>query len=664
MRVRDISIRRSCSRVAAACRHGYERRCYRRIRRRPLKQWPLSCEQHLLGAGQDLRQVAAASRELFPQAAEATIRQADTICDHVFDLLGSGPTRLSPPGPPYRLIDWHRDFKSGYRWNPRDYHQDIQYGHVEGVDIKVPWELSRFQHLNALGQAYALTGNGAYKAEFVSQLEDWIRSNPVGFGVNWKCTMDVAIRAANWLMATEYFRADDTLEPAFLHRLHSSLHEHGRFIYHHLEYGGGQRTNHYLSDIVGLLFIAVYCPFFRESRRWRDFCLHELVAEMKNQVYADGCHFEASTCYHRLALELFFFATLLATVRARDSAGESYRQVAERVFGPEHIERLHKMFLAVLHLLKPDGRMPQVGDNDSGRFLILGARDVLDMRYLLSFAAVFFDEAQFKVEEFGFSEDALWLFGRGGYDTWSRLAGRSVETIESRSFPQAGWHVLRQGRDYCLVSCGPNGANGKGGHAHNDRLSIELTLNGHDVVVDPGTFTYTSWPDCRNRFRSTGYHNTVKIDGCEQNGPLNGDIFSLPNRMNARYARLTEARGQTSFEGEIEYADVVHTRTISLDGPSGRWRIDDRVLCSRPFGAEMRFHLSPDVIVRGTGILEKGTARPLATFQIEGGYAEMQTYDYSPQYGVRVEAPCVCVRLPAATHKAAVTIIFSAEEPS
>ena len=511
MRVRDLSIRRNCSRVATACRHGYERHYYRRIHRRPPEDWPLAREQRLLGAGQDLRQVAAVCRELCPEAVEARIRQADAICDHIFDLLGSGPTRLSPPGPPYRLIDWHRDFKSGYGWNPRDFHRDIQYGHVQGVDIKVPWELSRFQHLNTLGQAYVLTGNRPYAAEFVSQIEDWIRSNPVGFGVNWTCTMDAAIRAANWLTAAEYFHADDALEPPFLHRLYSSLHEHGRFIYHHLEHGGGLRTNHYLSDIVGLLFIAGYCPFFRESREWLDFCIRELVAEMANQVYADGCHFEASTCYHRLALELFFFATLLVVVRERESGGESYRQAAERVFGSDYLERLHRMFVAVLHLLKPNGRMPQIGDNDSGRFLVLGTRDVLDMRYLLSFGAVFFDEPQFKVEEFGFSEDALWLFGRGGYDTWSGLTGRSVETIDSRSFPQAGWHVLRQGSQLLpgiLRAQRPQRQRRPRSQRQAEHRACRWM--GTTWSWTPGRILYTPWPDRRNRFRSTDYHNTVQ----------------------------------------------------------------------------------------------------------------------------------------------------------
>jgi hypothetical protein len=662
MRSGVLAIKRSGSRVAAACVRRYERLHYRHIRHGPPRQWSVAHDKPLLGGGQDLRQVAGICRELFPKATQARIRQADTICDHVFDLLGSGPTRLSPPGPPYRLIDWHCDFKSGYRWNPRDFYRDIPYGHVEGVDIKVPWELSRFQHLTTLGQAYVLTGNGTYAAEFVNQIGDWVRSNPVGFGVNWKCTMEVAIRAANWLTAAEYFRADEGLETAFLHRLHSSIHEHGQFIYHHLERGDRQRTNHYLSDVAGLLFIAVHCPFFRESRRWLNFCIRELAAEMKNQVYADGCHFEASTCYHRLALELFFFATWLAVVNKRESHGQSCRQFAERIFGGDYMNRLHQMLVAVLHLLKPNGRMPQIGDNDSGRFLILGERDGLDMRYLLCLGAVLFDDPQFKVDEFGFSEDALWLFGQHGYDRWSRLAGRSLATIGSRSFPQAGWYVMRRDRNYCLVSCGRNGPDDKGGHAHNDKLSIELVLDGQDVVVDPGTYLYTPDPDARNRFRSTGHHNTAKVEGREQSGPLNGDIFSLPDHPTIRLARLVESPGHTCFEGQIEYASVVHKRTVNFDHQSARWRIDDRIRRSGPFNAETIFHLSPDAVIRGTGIFEKGTARPWATFKIEGGRTETHAYEYSPQYGVRIEAPCICARIPVAAGEAVVTTIFSAEE--
>ena len=129
----------------------------------------------------------------------------------MFDLLGSGSTKLSKDGKGYQPIDWHIDFKSGYRWNPKTFYAFIKYGNKLGVDVKVPWELSRFQHLILLGQAYQLTKNKKYAVEFENQILDWIDNNPVGFGVNWRCAMDIAIRASNWLIAKEYFQDSDDI---------------------------------------------------------------------------------------------------------------------------------------------------------------------------------------------------------------------------------------------------------------------------------------------------------------------------------------------------------------------------------------------------------------------------------------------------------------------
>lgn len=642
------------------CHGGWERLYYPVLSRRAAVGKEFMRKRYWAGGG-DVEEMRAAVEELFPDRVDTRVHQADVICDHFFDVLGSGPARLGAGGPSYQPVDWHGDFKSGYRWSPATFYRDIRYGHVRGVDVKVPWELSRFQHLTTLGQAYVLTGHPKYRAEFTGQIDDWIRHNPVGFGVNWACTMDAAIRAANWLVAAEPFLADNSLDESFLRRFHSSLHKHGKFIRHHLERNCEGTANHYLADIAGLLFIAVHCPFFRESRRWRRFCIRELIREMAGQVYADGCHFEASTCYHRLALELFFFATVVIATEEGAPAGEDYSRAAERAFGPEYMARLHAMFVVVLHLLKPDGRMPQIGDNDSGRFLIFGARDALDMRYLLSLGAIFFRDPKLKVQEFGFAEDALWVFGRRGYEAWERLEGCSTATIAGKAFPNAGWYVIRRHPDYCLVSCGSNGAGGRGGHAHNDKLSIELVLDGRDVVVDPGTYVYTSDPDQRNRFRATGSHNTVAVDRCEQ-AELSHDLFRLTDRVRIRRAELTETGARAGFAGAIEYAGIVHERAVSVDKASGRWSIEDRISSPRPVGAEIAFHLSPHVTSRGRDIFDKDGKAPIA--RIEAGDAPIETraYRYSPEYGVAVNAQRISIRVPDLTN-AVVRTVFLRQRP-
>ncbi len=71
----------------------------------------------------------------------------------------------------------------------------------DGSDIKVPWELSRCQHLPLLAAAHRLTGDPSYLDELGAQVDHWIAAEPRGDGANWACTMDVAIRAANWVAA-------------------------------------------------------------------------------------------------------------------------------------------------------------------------------------------------------------------------------------------------------------------------------------------------------------------------------------------------------------------------------------------------------------------------------------------------------------------------------
>ncbi|MCT8140288.1 hypothetical protein H1D32_22860 [Anaerobacillus sp. CMMVII] len=115
----------------------------------------------------------------------------------------------------YIPIDWQLDFKSGFRWREDTWYKDISYGHLPGVDIKVPWELARMHHLTQLAFAYYMAKQqmqgfkdpDVYAIEFRNQVLDFIAANPPRFGVNWFCSMDVAIRASNWLVAYDLFHS-------------------------------------------------------------------------------------------------------------------------------------------------------------------------------------------------------------------------------------------------------------------------------------------------------------------------------------------------------------------------------------------------------------------------------------------------------------------------
>jgi len=575
------------------------------------------------------------------------ITRADDICNHIFELLGSGRVKvrynLDPNGVEkynysmkvkksdvdeikekinkkiyntfndfdrknylyifnrtYEPIDWHIDFKSGYRWDNKLCYKKIKYGENLGADIKVPWELSRFYHLVTLGQAYFLTGDEKYTREFIYQTIDWIENNPPQFGVNWVCTMEVAIRAANWVLGFSYFKESNLVNEKFLHEFIKNLYIHGKHILGNLEYGT-LTSNHYISDIAGLSYLGIVFKDFGGSRNWLGFAVNELVNEMKKQVYSDGVDFEASTCYHRLVLELFFYPTLFIVKKSPYFKGSNFVEAGEKIFGKNYIKKLYKIFEFVLFSLKPDGRMPQIGDNDNGRLHIFCGREILDMKYLLCLGAVFFKEQKFKIKEFGFCEESLWVFGKDSYDIWNNLDGESENNIGSRSFPNAGWYILRKDKDYMIVSCGPNGQNGNGGHAHNDKLSFEFSVEGRDILLDPGTYLYTPVPYWRNKFRSTLFHNTVVTDRVEQNRFNDKSLFFLENDVECKINLWNSTESYDFLDAEhygyrrLKYP-VIHRRQIFYDKIEDYWIVRDLLTGRGEHKFDWCFHIAENII--------------------------------------------------------------------
>jgi hypothetical protein len=346
------------------------------------------------------------SKKEYAASIEQTLIDADEICTHIFDLLGSGKQELG------KEIDWHLDFKTGFRWNTQTFYLGTR-KHVtldDDSDVKVPWELSRCQHFVTLGKAYWYTGDEMYATEFVTQISDWIDTNPVELGVNWSCTMDVAIRAVNWIWGYNFFCGSQSLTQEFKLKFVKSLYLHGRHILNNLEFGQ-IRGNHYLSDIAGLVYLGIFFRDTIEGKKWLEKGVSALKEEMEFQVYPDGVDFEGSISYHRLVTELFLSSTLLCHKNGITFPGW-------------YMTRLERMIEFVMFYTKPDGTAPQIGDNDDGRLHILsdyGNWNRLDHRYLLSVGAVLFERGEFKAAAGVFPEEAFWLVGAEGLNSFEGL---------------------------------------------------------------------------------------------------------------------------------------------------------------------------------------------------------------------------------------------------
>ncbi len=589
----------------------------------------------------DRKEVLDGLHKVSPDAEKAIIAEADRICLHIFDLLGSGPTPLG------ERIDWHVDFKTGHRWNPRSLYKRIRPApYPGGFDIKVPWELSRCHHFVRLGQAYWITEKERYAREFMAQVEDWMEHNPWPFGVNWNCTMEVAIRAVNWLWGIAFFLGSSHLTDEFLFKICRSLLIHGRHIMNNLE--GSKKSaltsNHYLSNLAGLVYLAVCCPFFKEAEQWLKLGTEELWSEMLKQVYPDGVDFEASISYHRLATELFLSPILLC-----QRNGIPVPEAA--------VSRLEKMIEFVMAYTKPDGTAPLIGDNDNGRLLRLKVwadpeQEWKDHRYLLGLGACLFERGDFARAAEEDWEEGLWLLGRKAIHCREKhlLKGEKPTPIKSKAYPDSGFFVMRDQDLYMIIHAGTSGQKGNGGHGHNDTLGFELYAGGRAWLVDPGTYLYTPDYRSRNLFRSTAYHNTVRVDDQEISPFRGSQLFQMSNHAHPR-VRIWQVGEKSDLliamhSGYQRFRRPVwHQRAICFDKERTLWVIQDTFEGEGDHQLDWYFHLAPGVEAEqlddppGISIRHSGSPEALSIIPVFQGFEfRIEKAETSSSYGKRAQS--------------------------
>jgi len=586
-----------------------------------------SCDaaQRLWPGAADRSWLEAASRRWPELHARASAQAADAASGR-FDLLGSGPTSLLDQE---GRIRWHDDFKAGVTF-PRDtLYLDVPITlEDEGSDIKVPWELSRFQHVFA----FLWTNPDRYGKVFVDQWRDWEASNPVGRGVNWACTMDVALRAISWTAALAGW--GHTLDYRTLRSVGASLATHGHFIRDNLEWAGDARTNHYFTDIVGLAVLGAVLHHYPPAPSWSEFAARELRREITEQFALDGFSKEGSTAYHRLLVELAILGAAACKVSGQ-ALGETCRT------------RLLEACRALDILTGASDACPLVGDNDSGRVMPMAARQDADMRYVSALGATVLGAE--RPGSVCASPELALLCGPAVLEACD--ASDTGESARSTgcALVDGGLFVLGDARDRVLIRCGPLTYLPVGGHQHLDQLSIAVTVSGRGFIVDSGQYCYSTYPDRRNHYRSTGAHNTVEVDGQSQCRVFTSGrmIYSVIHEAKPCCDAFSVTDTGAYFAGRHGgYRRLRgggdHERTVTYEAAPGRWIIEDRLALQGPHTCIWRFHLHPGVRAarRGDGwLLERDhVALELRWSSPSPPVGQLEPSTYSPAYGVETSS--------------------------
>ena len=477
-------------------------------------------------------------------------------------------------------LTWHSAPDTGRTW-PRAFFAEIpiREGNDYG-DVRVAWEASRLQHLVALAllaqKAEPLVRERAV-AVCEAQLLSWVEGNPFLTGIHYISPMECALRLLAVCYATDLIRpwlkAPEDVWRAVL----TVVHSHAELIRKRLP-SHTSTPHEAVSEAAALLYAGSLFPEMEPAERWLALGLYLLEQETPRHISHDGGSIEQGFGYLQFSMDLYGLVVALLDHK-QHVLPDKIRQAFDR----------SRTFLEEFRN-SADGVLPRIGDGDNG--------------------------------------SALSPFLRFPSNTKKRGVGLTT-------FHLSGYSIIRgQDLQHAIFDHGPLGMPPHYAHGHADALSLNLHVGSQEVLIDPGTFTYTGDPRWRRYFRGTRAHNTVVVDGLDQAVQEGTFRWSHPFHTHLIYKEESPEGKITVIARHYGYKNrlgVTHLRGVVYE-PPGSWMIWDWLTGSGVHHLELNWHLScAPTLETGTYQLP-GFDRPLS-LSVEGGSLSLHRGEMAPISG-------------------------------
>jgi hypothetical protein len=384
-------------------------------------------------------------------------------------------------------------------------------------------------------------------------------------------------------------------------------------------------NTHLLGEALALFFLGTLFPELQLAKRWQRRGWEILNREAARQVRGDGFYFEQSTYYHVYALDMFLHARILAGLNGLSIASE--------------FDRTLERMLEALLLLCRGGIPLSIGDDDGGRLFDPRRNHAEHMLDPLATGAVLYRRGDFKFVAGAPREETLWLLGLKGLADFDSVP-ESEPTPHSTALPASGIYLMHEPSGQQLqIDAGPLGA-GSGGHGHADALSIGLVRQGHNLLLDPGTFEYVGDSGERARLRGTRAHNSVEVDGQGQSDPTGP--FSWSSFPNVKVEKWIVGQEFDLFHATQDGysrlpSPVLHHRWV-FHARDSFWLVRDVAQGSGSHQLDVSWHLGPTLRPENSSPFVFSSGRSDLALLTPEGHAWSQSVgrEYcSPAYGKR-----------------------------
>jgi asparagine synthase (glutamine-hydrolysing) len=438
--------------------------------------------------------------------------------------------------------NWFRNPVTGEQVDPSRPWTTMRFASPDYGDLKFILEPSRFLFVYPLARAYALNGDERLARAFWEAVEDWMPCNPPMAGPLWVCGQESSLRILAWSFGLYAFLGANETTAERVSRLTSLVAAHAWRAHQTVGYARSQRSNHLISEAVGMWTAGTLFPELRDAASWQSAGMRLLEEAVADQFSPEGVHLQYSFNYQRMVLQLLLWTLRLAQLHG--------------VKVPEGIERSASRGLSFLRaMVDPEsGHAPNYGSNDGSFILPLSSCDYGDYRPLVQTGScVLGGKPALKAGPW--DEEALWLCGE--------MPGRGDEIREpsAEQLAQAGFYRLGGRESWALVRAGryvrrPFQA---------DQLHVDLWHKGVNLARDAGTYLYNGATPWDNGLARTRVHNTVTIDEQEQMRRAGRFLWVDWAQAWGRSFASTSDTFPDTFEGEHDgyrRIGVRHHRTV------------------------------------------------------------------------------------------------------
>jgi hypothetical protein len=464
---------------------------------------------------------------------------------------------------------WFENPVTGRGVSPQQLWPGMRFASPVYGDLKFILEPSRFLFVFPLVRAYALTGDERFPEAFWKAIEDWALQSPPMTGPLWICGQECSLRIFAWSFALHGFIHSAATTSDRMALLFSMVAAHAWRVRQTLGYARSQRSNHLITEAVGLWTAGTLYPELAEAADWKNLGAKLLHKAVLDQITRAGVSQQHSFNYQRMILHL-----LLWTLR-----------LAEIHHAPLH-EDIRARVRAACDFLRSyvdpiSGLAPNYGSDDGSLIFPLASGEYRDYRPLLQLGAAVLDRTP--LEPGPWDEASSWFGLR------PRPAGKvsedfppSAATGYFRIGGRTSWALIRAGR----YTRRPFQA---------DQLHVDLWWKGINLARDPGTYLYNGPAPWNNALACTAVHNTITVDNCDQMCRA-GRFLWLDWAQGTGRAHRSGDAYPDRFEGEhngYKRIGVTHRRAVQCLAEACWLVVDD---LEGMGGHDLRLHwLAPDL---------------------------------------------------------------------